>query len=272
MINKQFVFTSGGILIISALAVYALSPFIFSKSTKSVDASYEYLQKKKVRKQIDNAFPEELNATIIKRNDTWVADGPVKPAQITALIKKSRPEILKFRSSEIDANGLALLEDAGLEELRIIFNILGAAEFDTISKMDGLKRLYLEENQITGAAISHLTGPKSLQVLVYKKNPADAALLETVSQNFKNLEILIFHTSDVAYKDLLPLKNLKNRLQLGFTSCPNIKSPDITKLKKLSSKLIVHENYGLEASERHDKDENSKKESLKELFLQKETK
>lgn len=240
LINRQVVFICGGVLVAVVVSIIVMSPLLQSESSDSVKASYKYLNTKKKKDSGADLFPEELTAVIKRESDHWAADGPITPLQISDLVKKAKViRSIRFRSSEINAESLKLLTGVGLNELRLNNNSLAVEEMKVISKIKGLKRLYLEDNELKDYQLAHFNGPTSLEVLIYKRNHVNQSFITKIIEKFTKLTMLDVSRTNVRYKDLLIFKKLKRKLMLVIIDCPNLSKAEIEKLKKLNSKLTV---------------------------------
>lgn len=225
-------------LLFLAIGVAVTLPLFHSEDKAATDASYNYLRK---GTNPPSLLPDDLAATIVKEKEAWVANGPVTEKQLAEFARAHKPvDQLKLRSSDVGAQELAALKDCGLTLLRVHNSDLDREALQTLSSIESLRGLVLDDNRMTTGFIRSLTGPAGLKSLAVSRNEVDRRFLEHLQRAFPALEVLDLSRTLIKSEDLAVLTAQPKLLKLRLYGCPNISAADAAALRKKVPKLTVY--------------------------------
>lgn len=216
-------------LVTSAIAV--MLPLFRTENASSLDASYAYLEKKDDR---GSYLPADLSASIVSEKDGWVANGPVTTMQLEEFAREHEPVgQLKLRNSDIETEHLLRLAGCGLTHLGIYNNDLGADELSAISRIDGLKSILLEDNNLSDTELLHLIGPAELESLEVSQNNVGDRFIEHLPATFPKLSFLDLSRTGVQGKSLVKLAGMSRLRDLRLFGCRQVSEDELKALKRL---------------------------------------
>ncbi|MBK9145098.1 MAG: hypothetical protein IPM23_21605 [Candidatus Melainabacteria bacterium] len=229
--KKQITLFAAIVIALVTSAIAAMLPLFRTENARSVDASYAYLEKGEHR---DSLLPYDLSAAIVPEKDGWVANGPVTTMQLEEFVREHKPVgQLKLRNSDINAEHLSSLAGCGLTYLGIYNNDLGPDELAAISRIDSLKSILLEDNNLTDSELLHLTGPAGVESLELNQNQAGDRFIEHLPATFPNLSFLDLSRTGVHGKSLVKLAGMSRLRELRLFACREVGINDLKALKKL---------------------------------------
>lgn len=186
-VSGKVILASATVLIVALVGAFAFwmsdSESTHRRSNRiEADTKYE-----------DVKLPEELSAEFGFIKGWWVANGPADDKALKRLASKQRKiDRLRLNQTTITPRGLEVLRAHEVNTIDLTDTDVDAPMLEAMSRLPGLKTLMVKEHGLTDEMLKKLTGPESIECLLFKNAGITSFGIKHLPTTFPNLKNLIF--------------------------------------------------------------------------------